>query len=214
MDEIPAQGEILPPADIVVEAGNGSSHDDAPRKGTLAWVLAQDTVEREGISVPACNRIPEGATMLAEPDGTRCRVVFASGERCQGTRLHALGLCMGHAGGGGSVTADLQEMSRRGVAKQHSLRLTRQLLGVSASRAADPRVAARLRAALRADDLARAVIDGPLDADIGAIERQRAALAAIDATFPLQAATVELSLSDPEDMSWENMKRLAVSLLG
>jgi hypothetical protein len=73
----------------------------------------------------------------------------------------------------------------------------------------------RVRAAQRAFELAQAVVDGPLDdRKIGTIERQTAALKALDATFPLQTGTVELSLSEPDDMSWKDMKQLALSLLG
>src|SRR5215831_9209236 len=85
------------------EGGEGT----APKRGTLAWLQAQPTVTlADGTTVPAPHRIPAGAE-LAQPQGIedkRCRVVI-EGVRCKGTRLQAFGLCMGHAGGGG--TADL-----------------------------------------------------------------------------------------------------------
>jgi len=96
------------------------------------------------------------------------------------------------------------------------MKLVRETYGLSAARAADPRFAARIRAALRADDLAMAIVDGPLDdRKLTAVERQRAALSALDSTFPLQRVTAELSLDeDVDSMSWKDMQRVALSLLG
>ena len=188
------------------------THDgnDAPKRGSIAWVQAQGTVERDGRQVPACNRIPADATL--DPSTTSCMVVFNDGTRCRGTAVRKLGLCMGHAGGGGM--ADQKSMSRKGAAKQHSLRLSRELLGIGASRTGDPRMVARLRAAQRAQDIAAAIVDGPLDAELKPLDKQRAALAALDATFPLQTASLTLSIDDPDDMSWNDMQQLAASLLG
>src|SRR5262245_47115533 len=184
-----------------------------PALGSLAWVQAQGTVELLGELVPSCHRIPPDAT-LCPPDesGSRCRVIKADGQRCKGPRLRELGLCMGHAGGGG--TQDLDAMREKAAAKQASLKLTRQLLGIGPRRGADPRTAVRLRSAQRASELAAAIVDGPLDAELGPIERQRAALAVLDAAWPLQAGTLTVELSDPEGMAWEDMERLAASLLG
>jgi hypothetical protein len=75
-----------------------------------------------------------------------------------------------------------------------------------------------LRAHERAAELAEALIDGPLDdAELGSITRQRAVIAALDATFPLQTVSVELSVpSDPDEldgMSWNAMRQLAAQLL-
>lgn len=95
--------------------------------------------------------------------------------------------------------------------------MTRQMLGIGSGRVNDPRAAARIRAAVRADDLAKAVVDGPLDAELKPLDRQRAALAAIDATYPLQTVTAELSLSadtDIDAMDWATMQRIALSLQG
>jgi hypothetical protein len=185
--------------------------DLAPRVGTLAWLQAQDVVEHLGVMVPVCHRIPVDASLLPADDSIKCRVVSARGERCKGTRLKAYGLCMGHAGGGG--TQDLDAMRQKASQKQASLKLTRQLLGVGPRRSLDPRAAMRIRAAQRAQDLALAVVDGPLDADLGPLDKQRAALAAVDATFPLVTASLTLEIpDDPDDMDWQSMQRIALSL--
>jgi hypothetical protein len=209
VDEITYGGELVP-VEATIEP---APHDGevTPKRGTAAWVVAQGTVELAGEQVPACHRIPEDAS-LAEADGGKCRVTYASGERCKAAAVRVLGLCMGHAGGGGTV--DVAEMSAKGRAAQTRLKATRQLLGISAKRTGDPRMAARLRASQRADDIALAIVDGPLDADISAVERQRAALAALDATFPQQAASLSIEIEDVDSMSWQDMQRLASSLLG
>jgi hypothetical protein len=181
------------------------------RVGTLAWLRQQDTVERDGVTLPACHRVPTDASLAPASESTQCRVVRADGDRCRGTRVLAYGVCMGHAGGG----ADPATMSKAGTAKLKELRVTREILGIGPRTASSPRAAMRLRAAQRANELARAVIDGPLDADLTPLERQAAALKAVDATFPLQSGTIELSISDdPDSMSWNDMQRLASSLLG
>jgi hypothetical protein len=62
--------------------------------------------------------------------------------------------------------------------------------------------------------MASAIVDGPLDdKKLGTVERQVAVLKALDATFPLQTATVELSLNDPDSMSLQDMEHV-LSLLG
>jgi len=104
-------------------------------------------------------------------------------------------------------------MQAKGAAKQARLKVLRQTLAIGSVRSTDPRYAARLAAALRADDLAKAIVDGPLDdRKLSTVERQRAALSALDATYPLQTVTAELSLS--EDMDWQSMQSMAVNLLG
>jgi len=206
-EEIPANGEDASRDLVVPEVVK------EPRRGTLAWVELQGVTQFKGEDVPASHRIPADAT-LVEWDGTstKCRVVQASGQRCRAAAAKALGLCMGHAGGGGS--ADLEEMRAKARASQARLKATRQMLGIGPARSAEPRAAARIRAALRADDLARAIVDGPLDSDLDPAAKQRAALAAVDATFPLQLVTAELSLDDVDSMDWKSMQRVALSLLG
>ena len=188
--------------------------EELPRVGTLAWLGTHDLIAYDGVMLPSCHRIPEGAS-LAPPDAadTRCRVTYTTGERCKGTRTLAYGLCMGHLGAGGA--SDPAAMSAKGTAKLKELRMTREILGIGPRTASSPRTAMRLRAAQRASELASAIVDGPLDADLDALARQRAALAAVDATFPLQSGTIELSISDdPNSMDWKSMQELAASLLG
>jgi hypothetical protein len=91
-------------------------------------------------------------------------------------------------------------------------------LGISARRVGDPRQHARVRALERADALAAALVDGPLDAEgLTALERQRAALTALDATFPIATASVTLEVPETEadaaGMGWAEMRELASRLL-
>jgi|SRR5215471_1773992 len=194
------------------DAGMAGADDGEPKRGTLAWLQAQPTVTlADGTTVPACHRIPEGAE-LAQPDAdSHCRVIVG-GERCKGTRLRAYGLCMGHVGGGGM--SDHEAMSRRGAAKLTSLRMSRELLGIGPRSNADPRAFMRLRAHERTLEIAKAIVDGPLDDKrLGTVERQVAVLRALDATFPLSTATVSLEIGDPEAMSLQDMEHV-ISLLG
>ena len=199
--------EIIPVGDAV--------EIEQPQRGTLGWLAEQGTTERNGEAVPACHRIPEDATLSEDTSSTKCRVILASGERCKGTRLKAYGLCMGHAGGGGTV--DPASMSAKASAKLRSLRVTREVLGIGPRTAANPRAAMRIRAAQRAADYVSAVVDAPLDdRKLSSVERQVAALKALDAAFPIQATTVSLQLddsSDLDDMDWKSMQALAASLL-
>jgi hypothetical protein len=205
-------GEVVPVA--VSPTGNSLAHDGddapvAPKLGSLAWLHAQGTVEHLGAQVPTCHRIPTDAS-LTEADGSRCRVVLASGDRCKGTRLKVFGLCMGHAGGGG--TRDLPAMQERSNTKRSQLKLTKQILGYGPKRAADPRVAVRLRAAQQANEIAIAVVDEPLRAELPVLDKQRAMLAVLDAAFPLQQATLSLEISEPDSMAWQDLEALASSL--
>ena len=77
---------------------------------------------------------------------------------------------------------------------------------------------ASLGALERADEIAAALVDGPLDdREIGSTERQLAVVRALDATFPLQSTTIEVELpADGEGvaaMGWEAMQALASRLL-
>jgi len=70
----------------------------------------------------------------------------------------------------------------------------------------------------RAHELAAALVDAPLDdASLSTIERQRAVLAALDATFPLQQMTVEVELpataAAVPELGWVEMQQLAARLL-
>jgi hypothetical protein len=77
---------------------------------------------------------------------------------------------------------------------------------------------ARLAAQERAEEIAKALVDGPLDdTDLATVERQLAVIRALDATYPLQSMSVEVELpSDGEGvlgMGWQDMQQLASRLL-
>ena len=202
---------------------NGSTqNDETPRtgelelttkKGTLAWLQAQPQVEWQGVLVPACNRIPDGSSRHAGEDDGKCRVIRPDGRRCGASRTRLYGICSAHAGGGDPEAAAVLATAQRARYRER-----RVLLGIGPNTAANPRVLARLAAQERAEELAAALVDGPLDAkDLGAVERQRAVIAALDATFPLQQLTVEVELpseaGNVAEMGWQDMQRLAGRLL-
>jgi hypothetical protein len=92
-------------------------------------------------------------------------------------------------------------------------------LGITARRAATPLQAARVAAQLRADDYARAVVDAPLDdAQLSTLQRQRAAIDAINVLFPPSTVQLQVevpdSAADVEQLSWQDMQQLAAQLLG
>lgn len=185
-----------------------------PRPGTLAWLERQDHVDVLGLQLPACHRIPDGST-LAEGNG-HCRLVKPDGQRCPAPATRRYGICLVHSGGGGF--ADPFAASQAGHAAKVKMRERRTLLGIGANRVGNPRSHARLRALERAESLAEALVDAPLDdPEISALARQIAAVRALDATFPLQQASIELELpaqaDQVEGMSWENMRQLAARLL-
>jgi hypothetical protein len=65
---------------------------------------------------------------------------------------------------------------------------------------------------------AQKLVSGPLDdPKLGAIERQIAAARALDATFPLQQATLEVELpadaAGIQSLGWQEMQQLAARLL-
>lgn len=196
------------------------SHQDAnggeiaPREGTLAWLAAQEHVEVLGLVVPSVHRIPDGSTLAIEDGGTACRLIRPDGRRCGAPKTKRYGLCMVHLGGG-SDPAKLNQQANIAKAK---LRARRELLGIGPSRVGSPRSHARLAALERADALAAALVDGPLDdASLTSIERQRAAALALDQTFPMQTTTLEVELPASEDeagaMGWAQMQALAAKLL-
>jgi hypothetical protein len=188
--------------------------EPAPRKGTIAWLQLQNTVEVDGWSVPACHRIPEGATIRRGEDNGRCRVVKVDGKTCGAVRTHVFGICAAHAGGGDHEAGALASQAARA-----RIRSRRLLLGIGSRASANPRQLARLAALERAEELANALVHGPLDdVDLGSLERQRAAVTALEQTFPLQAMTVEVELpaeaSGVAAMGWEEMQQLAARLVG
>jgi hypothetical protein len=184
---------------------------EEPKRGTLAWLQARPTVDFAGLSLPDVHRVPEGAE-IGEPDGHRCRVVI-DGARCGGTRVKAFGVCIGHAGGGDPDAASLA-----GHAGKARLRQRRLLLGIGPSSVANPRQLARMAAQERAEEIAAALVDGPLDdRSLTAIERQRAVIATLDATHPLQQASLEIELPADADgvaaMGWQELQGLASRML-
>jgi hypothetical protein len=70
---------------------------------------------------------------------------------------------------------------------------------------------------MRADDFARVIVDEPLDAEIGAVAKQRAAIDALELLYP--PATVKLEVDAPVDeqgveaLGWAEMQALAAQLL-
>lgn len=204
-----------------MDTGNEDTNEtpeatETPRPGTLAWVLAHSSVEVDGFSVPSCHRIGEGSLVLGEDDG-RCRLVREDGRRCNATRLRALPLCLVHAGGGGMV--DPSAMRAKAAAVKLARKERRELLGIGPRRTASARQIARVHALERSEALAIALVDGPLDdPSLSTVERQVAALRAIDATFPLAQVSAELSIPADADtagqMGWQEMRQLAAQLLG
>jgi len=145
-------------------------------------------------------------------------VIKADGTRCRATRTLRTGACPGHSGIGG-VAANPAASSQLGHAEKRRRSLARAQLGITARRAATPLQAARLAAQLRADDYARALVDAPLDdPDLSTLQRQRAAIDAVNVLFP--PSTVQLQVEVPEDaagvegLSWAEMQSLAAQLLG
>lgn len=193
---------------------SGDAETASPARGTLAWLQLQEHIPWEGQEIPACHRIPEGASRYDGEDDGKCRVVRPVGGRCAGVRTRLYGVCAAHLGGG-----DPQAASKKGNAARARLRARRSLLGIGANRAANPRQIARVRALERAEEIADALVDGVLDAtDIDAVGRQLAVIRALDATFPIQTATLEVEV--PADaagvaaLGWVEMQQLAASMLG
>lgn len=187
---------------------------EEPKLGTVAWLQTHDHVDWEGLSVPAIHRIPAGATRATEPS-TRCQVLKPDGERCGASATKVYGICVVHAGGGGP--ADITVFSQQGRDAQARMKVQRKLLGVGAVRVGSPRQRARIRAAARADEIAEALVDGVLDAELPPLVRQQAVVRILDETEPLQLTTVEVEL--PTDaagvsaMGWAQMQQLAAQLL-
>jgi hypothetical protein len=94
------------------------------------------------------------------------------------------------------------------------LKARRRLLGIPPSGRANPRHLARLRALARAEEMAEAFVDGPLDDPrLSSLQRQVAVNRILDAVFPLAevSASVEFPASPDqiEAMSWSEMQVLA-----
>src|SRR5215510_16309467 len=76
-EEIPANGEDASRDLVVPEVV------EEPRRGTLAWLETQERVDFQGLSVPACHRIPAGAVLAPPSEDRHCRVVV-DGAQCRG----------------------------------------------------------------------------------------------------------------------------------
>lgn len=190
----------------------GQSIEAAP--GTLAWLESQPTSEVQGRTLPACHRVPEGGRLLDQPDDGSCQLVRPDGRRCRAPRIARYGLCLVHSGGGAQ---DMAMMRARAVQATAKLRARRELLGVGPARVGSARQHARLAALERAQDLAEALVHGPLDdRKLGSVERQVAAVRVLDAVEPLQSVSLEVSLpgtaEDVAGLGWEDMLRLAEQL--
>lgn len=186
---------------------------EQPREGTLAWLQQQPHEDVLGLQLPACHRIPEGAT-LAEANG-HCRVIKLGAERCRAPATRSYGICLGHLGGG-AMRDPVGAAKRAGAAKAR-LRLQRNLLGIGANRVGSARQRARLEAAARAADVAEALLAPLDDSDLGAMARQAAAVKILDATEPIQTAQIEVEIpadeSGVQGLSWQQMQALAAKLL-
>jgi hypothetical protein len=193
-------GEVLEPAE--------------PAYGTLAWLALKPHVILMGRELPACHRVPEGASWRTEEErGSRCALMREDGSTCAAPATKRYGLCIRHSGGG----ADPGVMSPLGVAKLGRLKVQRELLGIGPRGMANPRALARLGASERAAEVAEALL-APLSArGLTALERQAAARIILGETFPLSTATVEVELpaqaGEVEAMGWAELQALAGRLL-
>jgi hypothetical protein len=205
-------GEGEPGALEVLE---GEIVEDGPAPGTKAWLETLPLVEWEGLEIPSVHRAPAGASAYHGEDDGKCRIIRPDGRRCGSNRCLPWGLCLVHAGGG---MQDFSANAKRAAAIRHERARIRMTLGIGPRKAGDPRQMARIRAQARANALAQALVDGPLDAEgLSALERQRAAVTALDATFPVVQASVTLELpetaEDAASMGWREMRELAAKLL-
>jgi hypothetical protein len=196
-----------------VELAEIEPEEEGPRRGTLPWLQAQTHVSWEGLDVPAVHRIPEGSARWVGEDDGKCCVIRPDGRRCGASRVRLYGVCSAHLGGG-----DPEGASRKAVVQKARIKARRELLGIGPRTAANPRALARMAAQERAEEIAAALVDGPLDArDITALERQTAVIRALDATYPLQLATFEVELPADADavsgLGWVEMQALAARLL-
>ena len=140
----------------------------------------------------------------------RCSHLYEDGRRCRGYRAKsdAQGRCSGHAG----LNPNLLQAGAKGAAVQRERKRRRQLLGLHK---ADPRLLAKLILLDRAEEVARRIVDAPLDDErMGTLERQKALLAAHAFAFD-EKADVErpASASEVAAMGWRAVEKLAEVLL-
>lgn len=187
---------------------------EAPRQGSLAWLELQEHVFVVDRELPACHRVPEGASFRPDSErGNRCALVRSDGSTCGAPATRRYGVCLPHCGGGG----DLRAMSAKGAAKVARLKVQRELLGIGPRGMANPRAVARVAAAERAQEIADALL-APLDArGLAPMDRQKAAAVILGETFPAAAMTVEVELpASPEavaELGWQDLQALAARVL-
>ena len=189
---------------------------EQPREGTLAWLVEQPHIEVLGRRLPACHRLDvESGSLLDQADDGKCQYMRPTGQRCGAPRLPSYGICLIHAGGG---NPDVRAMGKLGAAAQARLKVTRQTLGISASRAADPRQQARLAAQNRAQEIADGLLAPLDDPDLSSVARQRSAVTILDSLWPQEQTTVTVEMPSDEagvqSLSWAQMQHLAAQLLG
>jgi hypothetical protein len=109
-------------------------------------------------------------------------------------------------------------MSKLGHEARRKRSLARATLGISSRTAAQPLQQSRMAAQMRAQEVAAALIDRPLDdPDVGTIPRQRAMIRAMELLYPQVHATLDMSM--PEDaselgtMGWQEMQAMAQRLV-
>jgi len=198
----------------VAEVKPEVSREDTKITQTGDAVLAQTLEVPLKLNVPETARIPDGATFYEGTDDGRCRVIKQDGERCNGIRARATGLCPGHAG----TTPDIRQYSALGHEARRRKASARAVLGITSRRASTPLQAARVAAQIRADDYARALVDAPLDdPELGSVARQQAAVRALELLYPQVTGRLEVELpTEPDEvagMGWQEMQELASSLL-
>ena len=169
------------------------------------------------LSIPETARLPEGASFYEGEDDGRCRLIKLDGTRCGATRMKAYGLCLAHAGQS-AVVRSPQEMSTRGNEERARRATARATLGISTRRAAQPLQAARVRAQMRADAVAAALVDDVLDGDLKPEVRHRAMVETTKLLYPQVTAQLEVDVPEDEDgvrsLTWEQLQQLAAAHLG
>lgn len=195
-----------------------STEKDA-NSGNFVQPIAQPSGSEELLlNVPETAMIPDGCTFWDGEDDGRCRVLKPDGARCRGIRRRDTGLCNGHSGIGG-VATDPRMASLAAHAEKARRAHARASLGITARRAAQPLQQARIRAQLRANDFAEAIVDAPLDdGELSSVARQRAAIAAVELLYPQAEARLDVELPSTADevtgLGWAELQQLASQLLG
>ena len=171
------------------------------------------------LRIPDGAKLPDGATFYQGEDDTRCRLIKPDGQRCRSTRMRATGLCGGHSGIGLASSPDAARAASRLAATERANRASARIsLGISARRAAQPLQASRVRAQARAEDYAAAIVDGPLDdGELGTVQRQQAAIRALELLYPQASISATVDLPTEADevgaMGWQEMQALAQALV-